>query len=169
MDRPTLFIELFAGRERLRAALATLSDAAMLDRVDVEWTRKDVVAHLGAWERRFVDLLERLRRGEWPEDAWETDELNARLYLDERDRPLADVRVREEAAWGRFLAAVEGMTDEELFDPHRFAWTQGDPLVDWVTGNANEHIDEHLEQLTRPARIGPAPHLRVVGASDRLA
>ena len=36
MDRPTLFIELFAGRERLRAALATLSDAAMLDRVDVE-------------------------------------------------------------------------------------------------------------------------------------
>jgi hypothetical protein len=169
MDRPTLFIELFAGRERLRAALATLSDAAMLDRVDIEWTRKDVVAHLGAWERRFVDLLERLRRGEWPEDTWETDDLNARLYLDDRDRALDDVRIREEAAWSRFLAAVETMTDEELFDPRHFPWTQGDPLVDWVTGNASEHIDEHLEQLTRPARIDRAPHLRVVGASDRLA
>ena len=57
MDRASVLIELYAGRERLRAALASLPDAAMLDRVDVEWTRKDVLAHLGAWERRFVDLL----------------------------------------------------------------------------------------------------------------
>ena len=78
--------------------------------------------------------------------------LNARFFAADHDRPLGDVRDLEEAAWARFLAAVEGMTDEEVFDPHRFAWTQGDPFVDWVTGNAYEHIDEHLEQLTRPAR-----------------
>ena len=152
MDRTTLFIELYAGRERLRAALATLPEAAMLDRVDAEWTRKDVLAHIGAWERRCVELLERLRRGEWPDDAGETDELNARLYLVARDTSLEVVRLEEDAAWSRLLAAVEGMTDEELFDRRHFAWAQGDPFVEWVTGNANEHIDEHLEQLTRPAR-----------------
>ena len=100
----------------------------------------------------MVDLLERLRRGEWPEDVIETEELNARFFAADHDRSLGDVRDLEEAAWARYLAAVEGMTDEELFDPHRFAWTQGDPFVDWVTGNAYEHIDEHLDQLTRPAR-----------------
>jgi hypothetical protein len=151
MDRASVLIELYAGRERLRAALASLPDAAMLDRVDDEWTRKDVLAHLGAWERRFVDLLQRLRRGEWPDDTTETDELNARLYLVARDTSLEVVRLEEEAAWSQFLALVEGMTEEELFDGRYFAWTQGDPLVDWVTGNANEHVDEHLEQLTRPA------------------
>jgi hypothetical protein len=152
MDRTTLFIELYAGRERLRAALASLPHSAMLDRVDEEWTRKDVVAHLGAWEHRFVDLLERLRRGEWPEDEAETDELNARLFEANRERSLADVMRRETADWDRFVDAVEGMTDDELFDPRHFGWTQGDPFVEWVTANANEHVDEHLDQLTRAAR-----------------
>jgi hypothetical protein len=156
VDRATLFIDLYAGRERLRAALATLPDAAMLDRIDDEWTRKDVVAHLGAWERRFVDLLAKLRRGEWPDEEYETDELNARMFALERDETREEARFAEEAAWARFLAAVEGMTDEELFDPAHFRWTQGDPLVQWVVANANEHIDEHLEQLTRPARLPTA-------------
>lgn len=156
MDRATLFIDLYAGRERLRAALATLPDAAMLDRIDDEWTRKDVVAHLGAWERRFVDLLAKLRRGEWPDEEYETDELNARMFAMERDESREEARFAEEAAWARYLAAVESMTDEELFDPTHFGWTQGDPLVEWVVANANEHIDEHLEQLTRPARLPPS-------------
>jgi len=152
MDRTSLFIDLYAGRERLRAALASLPEPALLDRVDDEWTRKDVIAHIGAWERRLVDLLERLRRGETPEDEMETDELNARMYAADVDRSVADVLRRETADWDRFVAAIEGMTDEELFDPQTFGWTEGDPFVEWVTANANEHIDEHLEQLTRPAR-----------------
>jgi hypothetical protein len=156
MDRQALMFELYAGRERLRAALATIPDRAMLDRVDDEWTRKDVVAHLAAWERRLVDLFERLRRGEWPDEAYETDELNARMHALDRERTLDDVRVIEEAAWSTFLAAVEGMTDEELFEARHFGWTQGDPFVEWVTANANGHIDEHLEQLTRPARSARA-------------
>src|SRR6478736_9073234 len=61
--------------------------------------------------------------------------------------------LRESADWDRFVTAIEGMTDEELFDPQKFGWTEGDPFVEWVTGNANEHIDEHLEQLTRPAML----------------
>jgi hypothetical protein len=161
MDRSTLMFELYAGRERLRAALATLSDRSMIDRIDDEWTRKDVVAHLAGWEKRFVDLLERLRRGDWPDEAPETDELNARMYALDRDRGLQDVRFLEEAAWARFLAAVESMTDEELFDPRHYGWTQGDPLVEWVTANAHEHIDEHLEQLTRPARLPRAGRAEV--------
>jgi hypothetical protein len=156
MDRMSLFIELYAGRERLRAALASLPESALLDLVDDEWTRKDVIAHIGAWEHRLVDLLERLRRGEWPEDEVETDERNARMFENDRDRPLWDVLRRETADWDRFVAAVEGMTDEELFDPTAFGWTQGDPFVDWVTANASEHIDEHLDQLTRPARLPAA-------------
>jgi hypothetical protein len=137
----------------------------MADRVDDEWTRKDVIAHIGAWEHRLVDLIAALRRGGEPDEAYETDELNARLYAADRDRSTADVLSRETADWDRFVEAVESLTDEELFDGRHFAWTQGDPLVEWVTANANEHIDEHIEQLTRPARVPrrPEPAGTVIG------
>ena len=152
MDKPTLLELIKAGRDRLDAALAGLSDESMLDRVDDTWTRKDVLAHLEAWERRVVDLLERLRAGEAPAERVETDELNARFHAADRDRSLADVRAGERAAYERMVATIEGASDEELFDGDHFAWTEGDPLVDWFRGDGDEHYDEHLEQLSRPAR-----------------
>lgn len=151
MERRELLGNLEAGRERLLRALASLPVAAMDERVDEAWTRKDVVAHLEAWERRVIDLFEALRRGEMPSDGPETDELNARFHVESRDRPLADVLAGEAAAWASLIALVERATDAELFDPDHFAWTEGDPFVGWINGNAHDHIDEHLEQLTRPA------------------
>lgn len=152
MDKPTLLALLATGRSRLDGALAGLSDNAMGDRIDDEWNRKDVVAHLEAWERRVVELLERLRDGGPAADHIETDELNARFFARDRDRPLADVRAGERDAYERMLAAVAGASDEELFDGSHFGWTEGDPLADWFRGNGDEHYEEHLEQLTRPAR-----------------
>jgi hypothetical protein len=152
MDKSTLRSHLQAGRARLDTALAGLSDEAMADRVDEVWTRKDVLAHLEAWERRVVDLLERLRAGDQMSDRTETDELNARFYAADRDRPLADVRAGERLAYERMVAAIDGATDEELFDGSHFVWTEGDPLAGWFRGNGDEHWDEHLEQLTRAAR-----------------
>ena len=152
MDRDELLVHLHAGRERLLAALAGLPPHSMLDRVDDEWTRKDVVAHLEAWERRVVELFERLRHGEEPPDAGDTDELNARFHATDRFRSLDDVIAGEGAAWRRLIAVVEDATNDELFDPERFGWTQGDPFVGWIRANADEHFDEHLDQLTRPAR-----------------
>ena len=152
MNRATLLATIAAGRTRLEGALERLSDGAMLERVDDAWTRKDVLAHLEAWERRVVDTLATLRGGSVPDASVETDELNERCFLAARDRSLADVRAGEAAAYGALLAAIEGASDEELFDGSQFAWTEGDPLADWFRGNADEHYDEHLEQLTRAAR-----------------
>jgi len=152
MNRAALITAIEDGRARLDAALAALPDAAMLDRIDDEWTRKDVLAHIEAWERRVVALIERLRAGKAPAERVETDELNARFYAADRDRPLADVRAGERAAYERLVAAIRDARDEELFDGSHFAWTEGDPLADWFRGNGDEHYDEHLEQLIRPAR-----------------
>jgi hypothetical protein len=124
----------------------------MLERIDDAWTRKDVLAHLEAWERRVVALLEILRAGAEPDDDGETDQLNERFYRAGRDRALDDVRAGEREAYAAVLAAVDGASDEELFDGHHFAWTDGDPLADWFRGNTDEHYDEHREQLTRSAR-----------------
>ncbi len=152
MTRTTLLAAIAAGRARLDATLAGLPDSRMLDRVDETWTRKDVLAHLEAWERRVVDNLHALRAGGAPDGSIETDELNHRFYLDSRDQPLGEIRASERAAYDAVLAALAGASDEELFDGGHFAWTDGDPLADWFRGNTDEHYDEHLEQLSRPAR-----------------
>jgi len=152
LDRAGLVAAIQAGRDRLDAILASFGDHAMDDRVDDLWTRKDVLGHLEAWERRVVDLVESLRAGTDPGERVETDELNARFHAENRDRSLEDVRAGERSAYVLMLAAIDGATDEELFDGDHFAWTDGDPLADWFRGNGDEHYDEHLEQLSRPAR-----------------
>jgi hypothetical protein len=154
MDRAELRAALVEGRRRLDGVLARYDDAAMLDRIDGEWTRKDVVAHLEAWERRVVELLDALRGGGSIDSDVDTDERNARFFARDRGRSLEDVRTGERAAYEAMLAAIDGASDEELFDGRHFAWTEGDPLASWFRGNGDEHIDEHLEQLTRPAAGG---------------
>ena len=152
MDRRELLGAIETGRARLEEALTRYPDGAMLERIDEEWTRKDVVAHVEAWERRVVDLAESLHAGAIPTGHTETDELNARFYADNRDRSLEDVRSGERAAYAAMIAEIARLSDEELFDGSHFAWTEGDPLAAWFRGNGDEHYDEHLEQLTRPAR-----------------
>jgi len=152
MSRTTLLGAIAAGRDRLDAALANLPDAAMLDRIDEVWTRKDVLAHLEAWERRVVANLVTLRAGDVPDGSVETDALNERFLRRDCDRSLDDIRTGERVAYQAVLAAIEQASDEELFDGQHFGWTEGDPLADWFRGNTNEHFDEHLEQLTRAAR-----------------
>jgi hypothetical protein len=152
MHRRNLLDAIEAGRARLEDALGRIDDAAMLDRIDDEWTRKDVVAHVAAWERRVVALAEALHAGDATGDAVETDELNARFFAESRDRPLADVRAGERAAYAAMIAEIARCSDEELFDGRHFAWTEGEPLASWFRANGDEHYDEHLEQLTREAR-----------------
>jgi hypothetical protein len=152
MNRTTLIATIAAGRDRLDAVVAGLADDAMLDRIDDTWTRKDVIAHLEAWERRVVENLVMLRGGGTPDGSVETDELNERFFRLGRDRSPDDVLAGERAAYSSVISALEGATDEELFDGEHFAWTEGDPLADWFRGNTDEHYDEHLEQLTRAAR-----------------
>ena len=98
-----------------------------------------------------------------PTTSYETDELNAELYRRDRDRSLDDVRSGERDAYAAMLAALDGATDEELFDGTHFAWTEGDRFADWFRANGDEHYDEHLgaadptRPLSRAARRRPAP------------
>jgi hypothetical protein len=152
MNRTILLATISAGRDRLDAALSDLADETMLDRIDETWTRKDVIGHLEAWERRVVENLVTLRGGGAPNGSVDTDDLNGRFFSLNRDRSLQDVLAGERDAYGSVLVAIDGATEEELFDGNHFGWTEGDPFADWFRGNTDEHYEEHLDQLTRAAR-----------------
>jgi len=142
-----------SSRRALDEQLTGLSDEQMLrPGVMDDWSIKDVLAHISAWERMFIGWIEALMRGEKPDrpefftDEW-TDKVNARVYSENRDRPLPDVRTESRASHEAILAMIDRLSDADLFDPQRFPWAQGREMAPWLRANADEHYDEHREQI----------------------
>jgi len=140
-----------AGHERLAAALAHVDEAWMVEPVLYGlWSVKDLLAHLGFWEQHIVAAYRTLQRGDVPDPAPDETSLhaiNARVFAEHRGRPLADVQREEGEAYQALLFLAESAPEDDLFDPHRFAWTRGRPLAELIANNSYEHYDEHLQDL----------------------
>jgi hypothetical protein len=149
MDKQQLLADTRAGRERLEAVLAPLTDDQMAEPVNGDWTRTDVLAHIEAWERRTNRLFAILRgeRDLDPDEPGEVDAFNAWSHERNRGRALAEVRASEAAAYRDVLRLIESADDAELTDPTRFDFLEGRPFSAVVIENGSGHYAEHLDQL----------------------
>jgi hypothetical protein len=153
--------------EQMRAARADFE--AALARIPLErqgepgaageWSAKDVLAHVMAYDRWTAAQLTALKRGTpaTPRELYDMDEaprvsepfnvdvMNEMIYDYHRDIPLDEVRAAADQAFARFLAAVEALSDNELAAPHDF--TGGRPLWTVVPGQSFEHYREHAAAL----------------------
>jgi uncharacterized protein (TIGR03083 family) len=124
MNRNELLANMHHGREALERALAALpADRLEAPTLPGGWSVKDLLAHLGWWERRIANLYQILLRGDLPhpfEDAEPIDQLNARVYAEHHNQPLPQVRDDEQAAYAALLAVAETAPEPDLFDPQRF-------------------------------------------------
>lgn len=174
MNRIDLLNEIYAGRTLFEAQMARLDAARMDDPVlPGSWSARDLLAHLGWWERRSVEIYYELTQGgdpARPVTPAEVDALNAKIVRDMRLRSMDWVRRFERRAYLDLLQIVESAAEEELFDPQRFPWTGGYPFAEWLVGNSSGHYAEHLPDLT--PLLGDAP-IRVEGgklpSTGRLA
>ncbi|MFL5624357.1 MAG: ClbS/DfsB family four-helix bundle protein, partial [Ktedonobacteraceae bacterium] len=120
--------------------------------VNGDWSIKDILAHLVSWQKRTLAYLDAAARQGKPDiegissDA-EMNNLNARFYAGNRSRPLADVMTDFKNTYAQVVAAVEALSADDLIEPNRFAWLNGDPLWEQVAGNTYEHIDEHIGSI----------------------
>jgi hypothetical protein len=130
-------------------SLARLSEEQLLVPVlHGGWTIKDLIAHFGFWEARIVTLYGQLVRGEAPAaDDLSLDELNDQAYRLNRAGTLDEVRREERSAYSLLIALTANATDDDLFDPQRFAWTQGKPFAEWIVNNTYGHYEEHQIDL----------------------
>jgi hypothetical protein len=159
MDKQELVAMLRTGHDRLASSIAALSDDELALPAQGEWTRRDVVAHIEWWERHSADHFAALRGGREPyptDEPFDLDARNEQVFRESRDRSAADVRSGEAAAWTDLLGAIEAAGEADLFDPARFAWTGGEPLVEIIRGDTDRHWAEHLP-LLRQGGPGDAP------------
>ncbi len=143
-----------------------------------EWSVKDLIAHLTAWEVRAVAWLAAVRAGTWPQPPdWPTnldeDGINAWIWAANRGRRVADVTNESRQVFDQLVDGIEAVPEQDLSEAGRFAWLRGGSLAGSIGGNTFEHYEVHSRELrswldhragvtARAGRSGasPDPHLR---------
>jgi len=151
----TALREQFSRWEEL---LESLSDEQLTaPHFDYNWSIKDVLAHLWAWQQISIARLEaaRLNRepelpkwvaalhGDWEEDANQT---NAWIYEICHDKPLSEVYPMWREGFRRCLELGEPISERDLLDGDRYPWLKGYSLA-FILVASYDHHQEHLEKL----------------------
>jgi uncharacterized protein (TIGR03083 family) len=150
MNKTEVLEKIRQERERLEAAIAGMSEAEMAEPGVVgNWSVKDLLAHVTAWEAELVTALWYNTLGRRPSlgsigdvDAW-----NAERYEENKDRPLDRILSDFHGVYEQLLQRVEKLSDDELNDPRRYKWTRGTPMLEYVAGNSYDHEEEHAAQI----------------------
>jgi len=135
-------------RGKLQAALAGLSEEEMARPGAVgQWSVRDVLAHLLAWQEEAITRLE-LLAAERPQDiAWiddeaEVDAWNAGAQQRYAGLTLAEVMRRLSDVQGRILAGLDSLSDERL-------GTDAGPVPvrHWLPECTYTHEQEHCADI----------------------
>jgi hypothetical protein len=144
---------------RMERAYQGLSEAQMSVLDSGGWSIKDNLAHLAEWHR-FLRLYH--LRNQPPHEvmgvdaeSFETlgeDGLNDVLFRRNRDRAAAEIAAALRSSYEQVLADLEGMTLEDLMQPHYADDPEKRPLIGWVIGNTYDHYLDHGGAIARLAR-----------------
>jgi hypothetical protein len=154
MDKHQLINTLHVERAAWGALLKEVGEERMTaPGVVGDWSIKDIIAHITAWQRRPVEWLAAARRGDkptpppWPASLSGDDPINAWIFDANRKRPLKDVLLESRQAHDQMMKGLESISDEDLNDASRFSWLKGNTLADSIPGNSYEHYQHHTQDI----------------------
>ncbi len=143
---------------RWEELLASMSDEQItVQHVPSNWSTKDVIAHLWAWQQISITRMEAavLNRepefpkwvaelhGDWEENANQT---NAWIYETHHEKPWSEVYQNWRDGFLRFLESGEPISEKDLLDGDRYPWLKGYSLA-FILVASYDHHQEHLEKL----------------------
>lgn len=112
-----------ADMARLLAATDSIAEDQRGHIVYDDWTIKELLAHIAAWDRELVRGLDQLLAGQRPAFAsYEEAEFNARAVEASRPLPFAEVLAGAREAHETLVSRIEALTDEKWMRsaPHRW-------------------------------------------------
>lgn len=150
MPRPTNKLDLLAAIEKERGALEAflepLTEAQMtMPGVVGDWSVKDMLAHLIAWEQMCLGWYYAGLRDETPElpapgFKWnQTPQLNHQIYENYRDWPLEEILTQFQASHQQILGVIQELPNEKLFQAGQFTWTRKNTLGTYFVSATSSH------------------------------
>jgi hypothetical protein len=147
--------EQFDGWEELLASLN--EEQITAPHFDFDWSIKDVMAHLWAWQQISIARMEGgvhdrepeirkwiLNLGEdWEEDA---DRVNALTFETNHEKSWSEIYQNWKNGFLRFLELGEEISERDLLDGDRYVWLKGYSLA-FILVASYDHHQEHLEKL----------------------
>ena len=116
-----------------------------------EWSVKDIMIHLSAWEAELVKLLWQARQGQKPTTLHfsqiDTDAINQQWFENYRSRSLERVIDDFEAVRKQTIRRLEAFSDDDLNQAHLFTWQGKQPLWEWIANDSFQHENEHAAQI----------------------
>ena len=147
--------EQLQGWEELLASLGDEQIKAPL--LPSDWSIKDVIVHLWAWQQRSNARLDAALLNREPVfPAWipdlnpdangSPDQTNAWIYETYRELSWSEVVQNWRAGYLRLLKLGSGFSEKDLLDGGRYPWLEGYSLA-LVLLASYDHHQEHYEKL----------------------
>ena len=137
------------NRKILEDLIANIPQEDMYTPVEGDWTVKDILSHIIAWEQnmiRWIDItLSGGSPGDFPETRETLDALNEAQYQRDKENDLTEVISNFSSSYAQSLTLAENVNEEEINDTDSFAWRNGRPLWYIIAANTYWHYEEHFE------------------------
>ena len=140
----------------LMRTLAALGEEVMLQPGAVgNWSVKDVLAHLTAWEQLFLDWYRSGLLGETPQKpapgiTWkQLGKLNRMIYEAHSSQELDEIKEEFADSYQTIVREITEMSEEMISTPGYFAWTNGYNLQGYIRANTANHYRWAKNQIHR--------------------
>ena len=151
----TALREQFVRWEQLLTSLS--EEQITAPHFDDNWSIKDVMAHLWAWQQVSLARLEggmHDREPNYPQwilsvgEDWEdqADAVNALTFERNQEKPWPEVYQHWRNGFLSLLETGEGISERDLLDGNRYPWLKGYNLA-YILIASYDHHQEHLEEL----------------------
>jgi hypothetical protein len=151
VDKGNSLRTITTAQSDIAGPIERISDDQLLEPVMDDGTAKDVLAHL-AWRqdhsaRLTADLSSKRRPDDMTHPGTTTDEINEQVYRQHLNDTPEVTRAAFAQSFQRLLAALEPLTDDDLFGMDRCPWLGGGALSEMIIGDTSRHYQQHWANL----------------------
>jgi hypothetical protein len=140
-------------RNNLEHLIRQLSDSQKVEPGVVgNWSIKDIMAHIAAWEKLAIDRINATLTGEslkFPviEGDDFVDNINHQVYEKNKDLPLEVVQDDFNRSFNDFLHQIQSLDDETLTQKLPFDWAGNLTVQVLISANTHWHYVEHADSI----------------------
>jgi hypothetical protein len=136
-----------------RICFSLTEDDMLAPRAAGEWSVKDILVHLSAWEKYLLDRLSFVMTGMKPQypvmTTWDdVHRFNAQVYEQNKDRPLTSVVIEFRSLYRGVMTVLEALSDEQLTEAYNYDFPDDSlNLLQLIRANTCEHFREHCTTM----------------------